>query len=345
MRLVSLVLGFVLAGLLACGREPTPPNIVLVIGDDHGYTDFGFMGSPIAHTPELDRLAQEGVAFTHGFNTSSACRNSLLSMLTGLHPIQWDARRQQLLRAGIVHAENQLITEFATLPRLLGERGYVSFQAGKYWEGAFSSGGFDAGTTEPLPDAVVNETGGLPELSGGRGLGIGRSTMEPVFEFLEAERDGPFFLWFAPMLPHLPHNPKPRDLAPYENRRLTDSARLYYGTITRFDRTVSRLLDALRERDLLDETLVVYLADNGWDQRPGYSREGQLDGPRGKKSIYELGFRTPIVFHWPRSIAGGRRFDARVSTVDVFTTLLDVAGAKPPPDRMGRSLWPSVAQG
>ena len=120
-----------------CDRAPTPPlrpNIILVIGDDHGWPYFGFMGDPVVETPHLDALASVSTWFPNGFVTASTCAPSLRTLLTGLHPIQWSAHRQRLRRAGVTVAER--IRQFETLPRLLARNGYASFQGGKYWDGA-----------------------------------------------------------------------------------------------------------------------------------------------------------------------------------------------------------------
>ena len=94
-----------------------------------------------------------------------------------------------------------------TLPRLLGERGYVSFQGGKHWDGHFAEAGFDAGTALGYDAERAAQTHPLDELAGGPSTELGRSTMQPLADFLAARGDAPFLIWFAPMLPHLPHDP------------------------------------------------------------------------------------------------------------------------------------------
>lgn len=344
-RTLAILFGsLLLATSVGCSSDDPLPNIVVVLSDDQSYPDFGFMGSSTIVTHELDRLAQEGVVFTHGFNTASTCRYSQMSILTGLHPAQWNARKNQLKRQGVSLREGLEIQAFLTLPALLAKRGYVSFQAGKYWEGSFAMGGFDSGMKGDDWFKDRSEYGRRVAAAGGRSLELGRTTLQPVFDFLAEEREQPFFLWFAPRLPHFPHDPSADDLAPYEGLALTPSARLYYGNITRFDRVVAQLMEELARLELAKNTLVVFLADNGWDQLPDEQRPGPFGGPRGKNSVYELGYRTPIVFHWPGRIGPGPPIDTLVSTVDVFATLLDVAGVKAPPDRVGRSLLPLLTR-
>jgi len=322
------------------GAAPPPdverPNIVLIIGDDHGYPDFGFMGSPYVETPQLDRLAAEGTVFTHGYNTASLCKPSLLTLLTGLYPHQFSARARVLRNLGVRRRPREWIQVFATLPRLLAERGYESFQAGKLWEGDYASAGFTDGMLKP----------GQSVKHAGEGRWLGRRLpLDSVFDFIDAHVDRPFFLWFAPMLPHTPHDASEKYRSRYRGRGLAPSAIGYYANITRFDQLVSELISHLEDAGLRERTLVVYLADNGWDQRPHGDNHRLLGGDRGKRSMYEMGLRTPIVFSWPGVVPGGVVSDALVSTVDLFPTFLDYAGAPQPDNRPGRSLRSLIQEG
>jgi uncharacterized sulfatase len=300
------------------------------------------MGHPIVKTPHLDALAAESTVFRNGFTTASSCRASLMSLLTGLHPIQWDTRVEILQREN-PKRESAWITNFVTLPRLLAERGYTSFQGGKYWEGIYRDGGFTHGTKAEAASRAANMSEWLKAHSGGDGLELGRSTMQPLWDFLEANRDGPFFVWFAPKLPHAPFDVSESHQAPYAGLELSRPAGKYYANVTRFDERVGEVVAHLERMGLRSRTLVVYVADNGWQQEPDESPSVKsLGGPKGKWSLYEMGFRTPILFSWPGTIPRGRVLNELVSTVDVFATLVDFAGLEPPADRSGRSLRPLV---
>ena len=331
-----------LAGLwlLGCAgaRLPAverPPNIVLLVADDQAFTDFGFMGSPLARTPNLDALAAEGTVFPLGFSTASICKPALLSLLTGLHPIQFRARQRAIERRleprarypdrVRARARQQLVRALPSLPRLLARHGYASFQAGKYWEGHFSTLGFTHGV------------GTMRE-----GARVGREPMDPVFRFVLDHREQPFFLWFAPMLPHLPFDASREERAPYVRAGLSAESQGYYANVSRLDARVGELLRLLDRAGLRDRTVVVFLSDNGW-QMQGFNSFGRFwDGPRGKYSLYELGLRTPIVFRWPGRIPAGRWRDGLVSTVDVVTTLLAYAGVAPPDALAGRDLRAAI---
>ena len=327
-----LLLAAALAG--GCRGVPEgPPNIVLVIADDHGWPDSGFMGSQVVQTPNLDRLAAEGTVFRNGDATASMCRPSLRSLLTGLHPVQWTARLEQLARQGVVRPPAEAILGFTTLPTLLRQVGYTSFQGGKFWEGTYALAGFDEGM-QLTGDGFYRSEEGKP---------LGRETLEPLTRFLDAHRDGPFLVWFAPMLPHVPHDAPEEYRRPYRDRGFSRTAVEYYANVTRFDAVVGALEAELEERDLLERTLLVYVSDNGWDQPPELEIvDPRFDGPRGKRTMYDLGFRTPIVFRWPGRVPAGVVREELVSAVDLFPTLLDYAGAPIPPELPGTSLRPLI---
>jgi uncharacterized sulfatase len=328
-----LLLAAALAGGCRAEEVAGPPNIVLVIADDLGWPDSGFMGSPIVQTPHLDRLAAEGTVFRNGYATASICRPSLRSLLTGLHPVQWTSRLQQLAREGVERPHAEAILGFTTLPALLRQVGYASFQGGKFWEGTYALAGFDEGM-QLTGDGRYRSEEGKP---------LGRETLEPLSRFLDAHRDRLFFVWFAPMLPHVPHDAPEAYRSLYRDRGFSSTAVGYYANVTRFDAVVGELVAELGERGLLERTLLVYLSDNGWDQPPDLEIvDPRFDGPRGKRTMYDLGFRTPIVLHWPGRVPEGVVREELVSTVDLFPTLLDYAGAPVPPGLPGASLRPLV---
>lgn len=336
-----VLLAFGGAALLGCspaGRPATDrPNIVMLIGDDHGYSDFGFMGSKWVATPNLDRLAEEGITFELAHTTSSHCRPSLNTFLTGLLPFQWNHQLDQLRESEESFDENLAIEHFRTLPTLLAAEGYASFQAGKYWEGGFPAGGFTDGMTSGLDTTSQ---------FGGEGLALGRETMEPVYRFIDSHADQPFFVWFAPLLPHLPHDAPEEYRALYEGKGLSQSARDYFANCSWYDDVAGQLLDFLAERDLTRNTLVIYASDNGWVQHPFAERTGPLEGflgaAKGKLSLHDAGFRTPILLRWPGVIEPRRIPDQLISTADLVPTILDYAGIPAPTNLQGISLRPII---
>ena len=306
------------------------PNIVLLIGDDHGFPYFGFMGSEIVRTPNLDSLARAGTVFPMMHNTASLCAPSLNTLLTGFYPVQWRHRLQALRASGRSTWRRTAIERVATLPRVLGRAGYESFQAWKFWEGTYEVAGFTKGTVD---DPLVARAGG--------DLRFGREGIQPVLDFIDESNDRPFFVWFAPMIPHVPLDPPERFLALYREAGLSDQAQRYYASCSWFDDLVGQLVRHLESRGLRERTLIVYLSDNGWEQAP----HAKLAGAKAKGTFHEQGVRSPLVFHWPGRVPAGRVDDRFVSSIDVFPTLADYGGAAMPPGRMGIDLRPSIEGG
>ena len=218
---------------------------------------------------------------------------SLASIISGLYPhehritgndpaLPQNERFQRERQALIDNIER-----IPSLPRILANHGYVSFQSGKWWEGNYRRGGFTAGMTHGEPDR-----GGR---HGDEGLKIGRQGLEPIYDFIEDANGKPFFLWYAPFLPHRPHTPPEQLLAKYQ--ATTDSIHVarYWAMCEWFDESCGKLLDFLDERQLRENTLVAFVVDNGWIQR----RDESGYAPRSKRSPYEGGLRTPIMIRWP----------------------------------------------
>ena len=340
-----LLTALCLFGCEAAPSHTNRPNIIVIIGDDHGYPYFGFMGDEIVSTPHLDRLASEGTLFSRAYTSASKCRDSLLTLLTGLHPEQWYAKIKIL--AEQTDTKRKLfeeILDFETMPRILVRNGYVAFQGGKYWEGTYDRAGFSHGTKYRVDAAAIEKFGPVAAKAGADGLSLGRETLAPLWDFLdEFKHKKPFYIWFAPMLPHKPHNAPANFLALYNNRGLSKTAVAYYANISRFDDVVGQLMEYLEANDLREDTLLIYIADNGWEQGPRMDT-GNNGGTHGKDSIYDLGFRTPLIFSWPGVIDQGLVYNDLVAEVDVFPTVLDFLGLQAPEGRMGVSLYAKLTR-
>ncbi len=351
--LLVLLLPFFLMGLRtkSVAHEPNSqpiqkPNIVLILSDDQAYTDYGFMGHEAIQTPHLDQLARQSVTFKRGYVPTALCRPSLATLITGLYahqhkitgndPVDTPANREHSKRTGVDIREALIshIDDHPTLPRLLAEQGYLSFQSGKWWEGNFARGGFTHGMTRGFP-----QNGGR---HGDDGLDIGRGGMQPVFDFMDTaiEQEKPFFVWYAPFLPHTPHNPPPRILKKYDDGNRPKPIAKYYAMCEWFDETCGQLLDRIEEKGIADNTLVVYVTDNGWIQDPNSG--GYL--ARSKRSPYEGGTRTPIMFHWPAKLKPAERPEL-CSSIDIVPTILAAAGAKIPETLPGLNLLPQLENG
>jgi len=325
---------------------PQPPNILMIVSDDQAFGDYGFMDHPVIRTPHLDKLASESALFRRGYTPTALCRPSLMSMITGLYPHQHrvtgnDPRQLPgMAPERFAELRGQLIARIDSIPTIpgrLGERGYVSIQTGKWWEGNYSRGGFTAGMTRGFP-----QPGGR---HGDDGLDIGRKGLQPLLSFISsaAEKKTPFFAWYAPMLPHTPHNPPPRLLEKYRAEDRPIELARYFAMVEWFDETCGEVLQHLDATGIAENTLVVYVTDNGWIQS---TPDMQLSdawthgfAPRSKHSAYEGGIRTPIMYRLPGRI---RPADHRqvATTLDVMPTVLQAAGLEVPAGLPGIGLLP-----
>ena len=331
-RLVLALLALGFASRLAAA----PPNVVLIISDDHGWTDYGFMGHKHIQTPNLDKLAAQSLTFKRGYVPSSLCCPSLASIITGMSPHQHkvtcnDPPNPDNLPGAQFHKSRAFLEgretmakhleAVPTLPRTLGTAGYLSLQTGKWWQGDFRRGGFTHGMTKGLRH-------------GDEGLDIGRKTMQPIYDFIaEAGKEKkPFFVWYAPMMPHTPHNPPERLLAKYKDKTPSLHVARYWAMIEWFDETCGQLLDHLDKEKLAENTIVVYVTDNGWTQA-----EDKADSVRSKRTPYDAGLRTPIMIRWPGKVKPAMSNDL-VTSLDIVPTILTATGVKVPANLRGTDL-------
>ena len=278
------------------------PNIVFILSDDQAWTDYGFMGHPEIKTPHLDKLAERSVLFERGYVAAPLCRPSLASMVTGLYPFEHgitgndvDGKNQ---RAELDVPMREAFHKHPSFIKMLTENGYLTHQSGKWWEGSYKDGGFTHGMTHG--DA---KRGGR---HGDVGLKIGREGFKPVTKFIDmaVEKKKPFLLWYAPFLPHTPHNPPQRLLEKYTKPGRGMDVAKYYAMCEWFDETCGELLSSLDERGLTKNTVVLYICDNGWAAPstnaadPNQKLWGSY-AQRSKSSPYENGIRTPIMVSWP----------------------------------------------
>lgn len=358
----------------------TTPNVIFILGDDQGWYDYSFMRRPgvekaamdlnpeipqVAKTPALDRLADEGLTYVHGYS-APVCRPSLASIFTGTYPHQhWVTGNDLENRPpdGAVEARMQVLNPIART--LSNELGYTSFQTGKWWEGDFTNGGFTHGDTV---NSIAGNTAPL-QWSGSRpsyvrarhgdwGLMVGRvdyvndiqapshpipyaNTVQTVTDFIDAQVTAkqPFFISYAPFLPHTPHDPPSGLLSQYTVLGLSDVDAKYYANIERFDGGVGAILDHLDAQGIADNTIIVMICDNG--------RQYDL-ATLGKGTPYESGVRTPMIVRWPDRIKPGGAIEPKiirtpVNMVDMVPTVHKALGLPLFPEMRGIDLLDPVA--
>lgn len=344
--LFFLISIFLMISLMSCsprkaGERSERPNIVLIISDDQSWTDFSFLGHEHIKTPRIDQLAEEGLTFTRGYTTAPLCRPALASMATGLYPHQHriigndpvfeytgDKRwGPEWLSLRSEHNE-QIIAGFGqitTLADLLGEAGYMSLQTGKWWEGNYARGGFTQGMTHGNPT--------LGGRHGDDGLKIGREGLDVIYDFIDESREeAPFFVWYAPFLPHAPHTPPDSLMDKYLPLAPSPAVASYWAMCEWFDITCGELMDYIEEKALSENTLFIFVTDNGWIQDP--DRPNRF-APRSKTEPYDMGIRTPIIYRWKGVIDPELDESSVVSSVDIAATVLGICGIQPAEQMQG----------
>ena len=329
-------------GYVALGWAAERPNVLILFADDLGYGDLGCYGNTVMHTPNIDRLAREGVRFTSAYAGSPVCSPSRAALLTGRTP----------QRVGIHNwiafgAPMYLPTSEVTLAEVLKEAGYQTCHVGKWHlNGSLVSDtqpdpydhGFDhwfATQNNALPshqNPVNFVRNGVPvgRIKGFSGLIVAEEVIRWLRE--DWDRRRPFFLYVCFHEPHEPIATAPHFQALF--RRFPDPRqRRHHGNIAQLDYAVGRILKAIDEMGLREQTFVYFSSDNG----PAITRAhpyGSAGPLRAKKAhLYEGGIRVPGILRWPGRARPGTECDEPVGVVDLLPTICAAAGIAPPRDR------------
>lgn len=288
-------------------RNQRRPNFVLIIGDDISIHDHGIYGHPTIQTPAIDYLAENGLRMNHAYLTSPSCSPTRCSILTGRYPHNTGAPELHMpLPAGQV-----------MFPILLKEKGYYTAAAGKWHLGDYARKAFDY---------IVDS----------RPSGAERW----VETLRQRPKEKPFFMWFASHDAHRewdqgpaarPSPPEHAVVPPYQvdSPATRQDIAAYMGEVQRLDLYVGRVIAELRAQGILENTLLIYLADNG------------REFPRDKAWLYDSGIKTPFIVHWPAGLKGkGIVSDSILSVIDIAPTLLEAAGIQKPETVQGWSFMP-----
>ncbi|MFO0829436.1 MAG: arylsulfatase [Phycisphaerales bacterium] len=359
-----------------------PPNIVLILADDLGVGELGCYGQEIIRTPNIDGLAREGMRFEQAYAGSCVCAPSRCTLLTGYHTGRAAIRdNRELSPTG----QEPLPAGCVTIAELLQRRGYATAAIGKWGLGVPGSSGDPAKQGFDLffgyycqreahthcPSRLYRN-GAEVALPGNREtwtdgtIPAGASYAPDLFraeaiEFIAAHRDQPFFLYFATTVPHVALQVPDDSLReyvgaiddkPYDGKqgylRHPTPHAAYAAMVTRLDRDVGALLNALREQGLERDTLVIFTSDNGPTYAGGadsafFRSAAELRGLKGE--LYEGGIRTPLVVRWPSHVAAGTTSDAVTANWDLFATIASFGGVAPdalPADIDGIDLSPAL---
>lgn len=350
--------------------QPAPPadrpNIILIMTDDQGLGDLGFMGNPDLDTPEIDSLAEQSARFSR-FYVSAVCAPTRASLMTGRYNY-----RTRVVDTWV--GRSMMEPDEVTIAEVLGGAGYATGIFGKWHLGdCYPMRPIDQGFDESL----VHRGGGLAQPSeppennrrytdpilfrnGEQVQTTGYCTdvyFEAAGDFItaRAQNDQPFFAYIAPNAPHDPYHDVPEELyekykamdlsgqLPQNSKNADDLARVF-AMVENIDENVGRLLRQLEQEGLADNTIVVYLHDNG-PRVPHFTAN-----LRGRKTMpYEGGVRSPLLVRWPGRVEPGTRVRRTAAHIDLLPTLLDAVGLDPAMQEAlcanpidGRSLWPLI---
>lgn len=301
---LALVVRLPAAGI---AEEAVRPNFVIMIADDVGWDDVGCYGNPGVRTPRIDALAKQGMRFDQAFLTCSSCSPSRCSIMTGRYPHA----------TGAAELHQPLPASQVVFAGLLKKAGYHTAAAGKWHLGKPAEVNFDRILPPGGPSGCENWVKALKD----------------------RPRDRPFFLWLAAVDAHRPYSPgaatpatRPGDVRvpPYlpDAKETRGDLALYYDEITRLDGHVGKVLDELAEQAVADNTIVIFMSDNG---RPF---------PRCKTTVYDSGVRTPFLVRWPSKVKPGSACDRLISSIDIAPTFTELAALPPSPTFQGESFAP-----
>jgi len=347
-----------LAALQAADAPKQKPNLVIIFTDDMGYADIGAYGCKDIPTPHIDRLAAEGTRFTSAYTVAPVCVPSRMGLMSGRFPARFGVfdnpiRQQQVQIC-------QIWMQQITLADVLKKQGYRTATIGKWHLSGHSDFEFKPPHERGF-DEFVGVTGGLSSFWKGTELvrlkdGNYERFKSPDYltdffgteacEFIQRQKDGPWFLYLAFNAPHAPLDGLDEDQAAIEAKDISSNRRKYAAMVRAVDRNIGRVMEKIRELGLAGNTLVVFTNDNGGggNNIAIHTRNTAINIPyRGHKfDVLEGGVRVPFIMHWPGQVPVGQTFDGIVSTVDVFPTFAKVANATLPGNLDGVDLMPYI---
>lgn len=348
-RTLAATLCAVGAWVGGCQAKPAPaprPNLVLIVADDLGYADVGFQGCEDIPTPHIDRIAREGVRFSNGYVTGAVCGPSRAGLITGRYQDRFGSSRNPTVDPSVPN--NGVPRTERTIAELLEPAGYNTFAVGKWHLGTFPGlhprdRGFDeffgflSGGHEYFPDRLT--LGGLSDvkkqwdwyrtkiLHNGERVVIDDYLTDELSDAAAAyidrkAGDGPFFVYLAYNAPHTPLQATDEYLARFAHIE-DGKRRTYAAMVSAMDDGVGRVLDAIERAGVRDNTLVVFLSDNGGAPNNA-SRNTPLRGRKGQP--WEGGVRVPFAMRWPDAFGGGLVYEHPVSSLDICGTIVAAAG-------------------
>ncbi len=326
------------------------PNIVFILIDDLGWADVGCNGSPFHETPNIDRLAAQGMRFTDGYAACPVCSPTRASIMTGKYPARLHLTdflkgRRKRQDSPILPAlyEDQLPLKEVTIAEALKTAGYTTCHIGKWHLGSEpffpEHQGFDknvGGCYSGMPRSFFwPKWGKNPPITGKKdGEYLPDRLAEEASGFIEANQDKPFFLYLSHYAVHIPMEAKEKTIEKYRAKPKPEGGQnnpIYAAMVESIDRSVGRVMETLERLKIDDNTVVIFMSDNGGlSVKEGKHTPATSNAPlrAGKGYLYEGGIREPWIVKWPGVTKPGSVCGDPVTSVDFFPTLLDIAGVK-----------------
>ncbi|MBD0401559.1 sulfatase [Flammeovirga sp. EKP202] len=355
-RFFSVIISFLLiTPIFSNAQEDKKPNILIINVDDMGWTDVGYMGNDVYHTPNIDQLSKESIIFMNGYAGAANCAPSRACLLTGQtttrHGIYTvgPSTRGEVFTRKIEPIKNHvhLPKEALTIGNIFKQNGYQTAAFGKWHVSRKAENyGFDyaRGTShQGHPPSYISPYK-LTNLEDGpkREYLTDRITDE-VIHYLKNERknEQPFLVYLPYYAVHTPLMAKPGTAKKYKGKKQLDGAPLnpqYAALVENTDWNIGRLLDVLDELKLTDDTIIIFTSDNGGI----YSISHQLGLRAGKGSYYEGGLKVPMLFKWKGHWEAGKKVDTKVTQLDFLPTLVEITNSKMPENYIvdGNSIAP-----
>jgi len=356
-----LFLSLFLAFALSAQAAETKPNIIYIMADDLGYADLGCYGQEVIQTPNIDKLASEGLRFTQVYAGSSVCAPSRGVLMTGLHV------GHAPVRDNVPHYETYLEDEHVTIAEVLQDAGYTCGGIGKWslgdagTAGRATNQGFDMFLGYLNQDHAhyyypeyLDDGEGRMELTGNtesREHYTHHLFTERTLEFIEENKDGPFFFYGAFTLPHFSAKSEdptmlaiPSD-APYSDEPWSQKAKNYAAMVTMLDKDIGKIVDLVDELGLTENTLIIVTSDNGpWGPvAEPFDSAGPLRG--AKRDMYEGGLRVPFIARWPGQIPAGEVSEEILTFQDMLPTFAELSGGEAPDNIDGLSVVEALKGG
>lgn len=364
-KYISLLISIIISFSCQTKEEeqvPAQPNVIVILTDDQGYNDVGFNGCKDIPTPNIDKIANQGVKFTSGYVSYAVCGPSRAGLITGRYQGRFGFSRNPLFAPNDPNQGLPLSEE--TMAAALDKVGYQTMAIGKWHLGAHESQrplnrgfdeffGFLTGGHQYFPELwTLDDISGVDSQFAAYKTKLLKNDTRvdeqeyltdalsrEAVNFVERNAENPFFLYLAYNAPHAPLQATEKYLSRFKHIE-NNKRKKYAAMVSSVDDGVGKVLNKLEELNIQDNTIVIFLSDNGGPHTKNGSNNDPLRD--GKGSLYEGGIRVPFAMKWPAMLKGGQVYDHPVISLDIFAIAANYAKAKPKNELDGVNIIPYI---